>query len=533
MAAINNYPFSRSSQSTSPFVSYTPPIPTSHQLTTPLAAPPPPPLYMSAHDHSSGPERQVRYAGADHTLGPMFSEEEDGDDTAFIAAKMASLGLDPTGRPYNQSGYTQQDPRLQQYRDPRSRSPLAQAQLQAQRQAQMQYLNQQAQQQQALYHLLSQQKQNQLNPQLREAMAILELQQAQQSATDRHAYAQQQAQRAFNQAQRQPGWEQTKVVQQQQQQQQQQQIREMQYLQDLHLQQQLTALQTTNTNTYNPPNNERTALSAQMQANLQARQGRVLAQARGMTLDDSELRARFEAAENYGHTAPPPIESKTRFSPSTSPTNGNSPTSPSWKSSGSPSPTKTNILTPTELPTLTQPTTSVRSPKGGRFSQARKAMAAEGTEKPYGTLTATLSGKSLNMENYVQPMFTEKKVQEQKEEVVEVPASPTVEKKPMKYTLGALVNGRPSTVPSHTSRAATLPVTETNSAPVYNQRAVSQPLLQVPSKVFVVRQPHGPPCEASELGDKNFQSRLRRQAGLNLTMLNRRTESPCPTPVLA
>ncbi|WVW84894.1 hypothetical protein I302_106929 [Kwoniella bestiolae CBS 10118] len=529
MAAINTYPFSRTTHSTSPFVSSTPPIPTTHKLTTPLAPPPPPPLYMSAHDHSSGPERQVRYAGADHTLGPTFSEEEDGDDTAFIAAKMASLGLDPSGRPYNQNGYTQQDPRSQQYRDPRSRSPLAQAQLHAQRQTQMHYLTQQAQQQQALFHLLSQQNQTQLNPQMREAMAILELQQAQQTATDRHAYAQRQAQRAYGQAQRQPGWEQAKSLQQQQ-----QQIREMQYLQDLHLQQQLAALQsTTNTPAYGRPNSERNALSAQMQANLQARQGRVLAQARGMTLDDSELRARFEAAENYSYTPPPPLEPRVKFdSASTSPTKGNSPTSPSWKSSGSPSPTKTNILTPTELPTPTHPTSSVRSPKGGRFAQARQAMAAEGTEKPYGTLTATLSGRSLNSENFAQTMFTEKTIQE-KEEVVEAPASPTVEKKPLKYTLGALGNGRPSTVSSNTNRAVTLPVKENNPAQAHSQRAVSQPLLQIPSKVYVVRQPYGPPCEASELGDKNFQSRLRRQAGLNLTMLGRRTESPCPTPVMA
>ena len=41
-----------------------------------------------------------RYRGLEHTLGPTFSEEEDGDDSAFIASKMAVLGLDPNGVPY-------------------------------------------------------------------------------------------------------------------------------------------------------------------------------------------------------------------------------------------------------------------------------------------------------------------------------------------------------------------------------------------------------------------------------------------------
>jgi hypothetical protein len=45
--------------------------------------------------------RKVPYAGAEHTLGPQFSEEEDGDDSEWLASKMAVLGLDPQGVPYN------------------------------------------------------------------------------------------------------------------------------------------------------------------------------------------------------------------------------------------------------------------------------------------------------------------------------------------------------------------------------------------------------------------------------------------------
>jgi hypothetical protein len=42
----------------------------------------------------------MKYASNEHTLGPTFSEEEDGDDSDWIASKMASLGLDPNGKPY-------------------------------------------------------------------------------------------------------------------------------------------------------------------------------------------------------------------------------------------------------------------------------------------------------------------------------------------------------------------------------------------------------------------------------------------------
>ncbi|WRT67977.1 uncharacterized protein IL334_004951 [Kwoniella shivajii] len=541
MASMTSHSFPRPTPSTSPFVSSIASNVPSNRLTTPLAPPPPPPLYMSAHDHMAGPERQVRYAGADHTLGPTFSEEEDGDDSAFIAAKMAALGLDPNGKPYDQNGYAQQESRPAQSRDVRSRNPLiqaqshAQVQFQAQRQAQLQYLaaqaqmQQQQQQQQALLQLLAQQSQAQINPQLREAMAILEIQQAQQSATDRHVYAQQQAQRAYAQAQRQPGWDQTRLIHQQQQQQQ-QQIREMQYLQDIHLQQQLSALQM-QTNEYKPqsrPNSDggiqRSALAAQMQANLQARTGRV-AEARGMALDDSEIRTRFE---NAADTYTPPIGNMSRFDTSPLVTNtSGSPTSPSWRSSdsGSPSPTKTTILTPTELPTPSAQThNSIRSPKGGRFSQA---MATKG-EQAYGTLTSTLSGRSIHIEArpQLQSVFNV-----EKKEAIQI--SPEMEKRPLKYTIGALGNGRPSTQPanSNNNRSASLPVQEPKTT-LLSQRVVSQPTIGM-SKVMVVRQPYGPPCEAAELGDKNFQSRLRRQAGLNLTMLGRRVESPCPTPVLA
>lgn len=76
------------------------------RLTTPLAATPPPPLRLSASEESAKHHRKVKYAGVEHTLGPTFSDEEDGDDSTFIASKMAALGLDPNGLPYHSTGFT-------------------------------------------------------------------------------------------------------------------------------------------------------------------------------------------------------------------------------------------------------------------------------------------------------------------------------------------------------------------------------------------------------------------------------------------
>jgi hypothetical protein len=65
---------------------------------------PPPPLRLPAGETAKD-DRKIKYAGAEHTLGPTFSDEEDGDDSNFIASKMAALGLDPNGLPYSSSGF--------------------------------------------------------------------------------------------------------------------------------------------------------------------------------------------------------------------------------------------------------------------------------------------------------------------------------------------------------------------------------------------------------------------------------------------
>ncbi|WWD18658.1 hypothetical protein CI109_103111 [Kwoniella shandongensis] len=532
-----------------------------NRLTTPLAPPPPPPLYKSAHEHVPGPDRQVRYAGADHTLGPTFSEEEDGDDSAFIAAKMAALGLDPNGVPYNQGGFAA--PNENRY-NARQRAPqgpsMAQILAQAQRQLQLQQLAQlqQAQQQQALVQLLAQQSSQQ---QLRDSMAILELQQAQQAATDRQyqsqSAAQQQAQRGYHSAQRQPGYEAKRLAQQQQiLQMQQQQQQQNQYLQQLQLQQQLTALQPAPSQQPQPQPSQRNALAAQMQANLQARTGRV-AQARGMTLDDAELRARFEAAAEPIKS--PPVDEKARYNfgvnsvpttAATSPSDSVLPTSPSWRSSQSPSPTKstTVIATPT----------SSRTPRGGRFAQARQEMAADGDS--FGFLTAAFQNRVTSTSTATsktddRPVFVAPSLETTYNQIETASTSPTSvisdtpaqtqtqtpqqQEKSGRYVPG-LGFGRPSAHLAATVRSSTNPSNAGETLNGKHQqgiRSVSQPPLpSQTSKLYVVRQPLGPPGEAKELGDKNFQAlqaRIRRQAGLNLGMLGRRTESPLNTPVVA
>ncbi|OWZ74926.1 hypothetical protein C365_06594 [Cryptococcus neoformans Bt85] len=531
--------------------SVSPPLqPPGGRLTTPLAPPPPPPLHLSSHRHGPGPERQIRYAGADHTLGPTFSEEEDGDDSAFIAAKMAALGLDPNGVPYNQNGYSASHnaraPRAKRSRTPTVPRPHEQVGYQKHAQ------------QEALLSLLAHQGSS---AQVREALALLELQQAQQAATDRHYHTQMMAQHharlaAQRQADRRAEYEKQLHIQQQMQQKQLEQLaiqreatkrqfqqqQEEQYmfqqreqrLQQLHLQQQLAALQTDSYVAQAQAQRQRNVLGAQMQANLQARSERAAQANWAMGIDEADLKARFESAMPVRS---PLREDHSRFETalhgtrgaSTSSSASGSPNSPSWPSAQSSSPTKSTsgIAEPVSVPI------SSKTAPGGRFAQARLALAASGTSS-YGTLTATLSKRSSSED---QTTFTVTEVKTPPGEVSRTtPASPITQQARQSVDLGF---GRPAAcvtpaeakitrdaVEAASARTSSLAFGGPYSSGNNNSRSSSQSIGLAMKKISVARQPSGPPGDVKDLGDRNFQARIRKQAGLNLGMLNRRTESP-------
>ncbi|KIR27450.1 hypothetical protein I309_03656 [Cryptococcus deuterogattii LA55] len=515
------------------------------RLTTPLAPPPPPPLHLSSHRHGPGPERQIRYAGADHTLGPTFSEEEDGDDSAFIAAKMAALGLDPNGVPYSQNGYSGSHS-TRAPRAKRSRTPTVPR-------SHQQVGDQQYAQQQALLSLLAHQGSS---AQVREALALLELQQAQQAATDRHYHTQMTAQHharlaAQRQAEKQAEYEKQLYVQQQmqqklleqlaiqreatkrqfQQQQEEQYMLQQRGLQQLHLQQQFAALQTDSYVSQAQAQHQRSALRAQMQANLQARSERAAQANWAIGVNEADLKSRFESAMPIKSSV---HEDHSRFETgvygthgaSTSSSSSGSPTSPSWPSAQLSSPTK-SIWGVAEVPM------SSKTAPGGRFAQARLALAASGTSS-YGTLTATLSKRSFTED---QTTLTVTEVRTPPDEMSRTtPASPTTQL--ARQSIGLSLD-RPAASVTPIEGKITRDAADAASARTFSlsfggphcsgnddSRSSSQPVGLAMKKISVTRQPSGPPGDVKDLDDRNFQARIRKQVGLNLGMLNRRTESP-------
>ncbi|ORX37223.1 hypothetical protein BD324DRAFT_650829 [Kockovaella imperatae] len=97
-----------------------------------------------------------------------------------------------------------------------------------------------------------------------------------------------------------------------------------------------------------------------------------------------------------------------------------------------------------------------------------------------------------------------------------------------------LGHGRPGNVQS-AERAWTLSAADMANAKSHIDvapRSASFAGMSVPRTV-VVRQPFGPPGAPNELGEKNFQSRIRKQAGRGLGLLSRRGDTPAATPTLA
>ncbi|WVN90562.1 uncharacterized protein L203_105801 [Cryptococcus depauperatus CBS 7841] len=505
------------------------------RLTTPLAPPPPPPLHMSAHSHGPGPDRQVKYAGADHTLGPTFSDEEDGDDSAFIAAKMASLGLDPNGMPYNRSGYS-----TYRGREKKSKTPNIPKYDQPYPQQTQQQI-----QQQALLNLLAQQGNT---AHVREAMALLELQQAQQAATDRHysalssissaqAKAQYQGRLAAQRQAEQAEYEKQLHIQRAMQQKQ----LELLAIQREATKRQFLAQQQEQMRIQQGEREKLREMSRQRETFVQAHVQSELQWNKSMMVDD--FKARFEPVvksvigNDRSRFEPGLTGSQTAFgghfgqSFVISPGTSTSPTSPSWRSQAS-SPTKSvsGSETATTLNTtrLLNPSIVAKTAPGGRFAQARAALAASGTSS-FGTLTAALSKRSASEDHST----TQEKISPA-EVPRTTPASPTTKSARMPLELGIghpapLAAPLPVASGAEEKRVHTYPLTATSRTQIREERIASQ---SVGKKVLVARQPLGPPGDIKDLGNKNFQARIRKQAGLNLGMLGRRTETPVQVSVV-
>ena len=64
-----------------------------HSTPTPNSARMAPSLALNANASHWLPRQLFNGGGAERTLGPSFSEEEDGDDTEWVASRMEALGL--------------------------------------------------------------------------------------------------------------------------------------------------------------------------------------------------------------------------------------------------------------------------------------------------------------------------------------------------------------------------------------------------------------------------------------------------------
>lgn len=472
-------------------------------LATPLAPPPPPPIHLS----SSQPHtRSVPYAGVDHTLGPSFSDEEDGDDTDFMAAKMASLGLE--GNRNNNgpaAGYGGSMPSRQEL-DMRGAVATAEFQrrVQAQQQLlQLQMLRQQQQYQQqtaALHNLLVQSNDPQ---QLREAMALLELQRAQLAATTpQNAYSQQMAaQQILNQ-------------------------RALQH-QMLSLQAQQQAVTT----------GQRQALAAQLEAGTLRREREREREMRARPLSpvDTHLRAAWEGAPSgYFPALSPPIDSamgvgwnsmgKAAPAPPTQEWpfgwNHTSATSPSTRTPPPTSSTDSSTRAPSP-PTVTPPPSSAPAAPLGRFARARQELAAAQAAAPGAPpLAALLSRRRQadddalsNASSYPETFATSP----QSETAPSVSWSSTSRKwsaesgRKVSSDLGHL---DPTSymewgyrAPAPRSQSFSVSHSADDHKPPRSQIHIAPAPAPTHPVSYVTRQPFGPPGSVHELAQKNFASR--------------------------
>lgn len=402
-----------------------------------------------------------------------------------------------------------------------------QRRVQAQHQLlQLQMVQQQQQQQhaQALQTLLLQSA----DPvQLRETMALLELQRAQLSATTpsthlERAYAQQAAaQQLVNQR---------------------------------ILQQQLYALQAQQIN--QQQGHQRHALAAQLEAGTLRRERererieRRRDVGRPLSPDNDKARMAFEnTPSGYFPAISPPVESaagvgwttltsgsgKTAATPFAEwPFGVNQTSNSPSRSTQTPSTDSSNTRAPSPSVITSSPTLHSAAPSAalGRFARARQELAAAQAAAPGATPLAALLSRGRSVDDDTVSLSS-------------VATSPISETGPIstasrKWSIessgrqvasdsGHLMMKEPvsflewgyhppaarSQSFSSYSRPTTVDVTRRQSAVNNNTAAPS----------LILRQPFGPPGSVDELNQKNFASNIRRQAGINLGMLGRRTDS--------
>lgn len=516
--------------------------PVSTPLATPLAPPPPPPLHASP----SNPNLCVSFTSGSgsHTLGPTFSDEEDGDDTDFIAAKMAALGIDRGGRRSHSFHYTSQRGRTLStqssstdlHRKVQAQQQLLQLQMLKQQQQQQQQQAAAAQQAAAIQAVLLQNATS--DPQqMREAMALLDLQRAQMNA---NAIAQSNAAAALQQRAA--------------------ALNAQSYQQAL--QQQILALQAqyaavTGGHVVGHPS-QRHTIASQLEAGTLRRERereRERSRSRPMSpLNDQQLRAAFENAPNAPLISPP-IDSATGVGWTSSSRKG-SMSAGEWSWNAPPRTSSTSTIASSRA---SSPVTATYPQQPlGRFARTRHDLAAAQAAAPGAPpLTALLTRyRQIDDDNESALSLSETLANSptcENPSHVNRFSSGSSSTQSSQNTRKWSVESRFSTasIPSerkwsvesrkvssesdHTIKEpatylewgyhAPAPRSHSFSSPQLspNKFASRVPVVEPTQVSSVMRQPYGPPHSIDELSNKNFANSVRKKVSLNLGMLSRRT----------
>lgn len=437
-------------------------------------APTPPPLLSAAA------------RGRQQTLGPMFSEEEDGDDSEFIEARMKELGISHVGLG-EISRRLSEGQRLIYQVQPSQADVLGMANRQ---QLLLQQQALQLQQQYLLQQLLTNRPVNRGQPGTQDVRAV-QLQQLQLQMQQVQMHTQMQAQA-------------------------QAQMQTRQYGVDPRVQAQLLAqLQASVKPSAAQQHAEAQAHAFTIAQVQQKAQAKYQAQVEAFKLQqqaesERELRTRFESQPN-----PEVIRATRTPKPAVSPITTTARTRPASIASE-----------PEESPSPTKATVPL-----GRFAQARQTA---GT--PFGELTALLARRSAAEQGLEKGSIPKAPVNPSAPSADEgldidkpaesasalAAAAPSQDRLAARANLKTLGHGRPLVSPTPADskdrvQSSPLPRPASKKAEPAPTRSVSHGQPMKP-----IRQPFGPPAPVNELGDRNFQSMARKAAGKGLGMLGRR-----------